>query len=841
MNFSFLFKTAWRDSRKNRGRLLLFTGSIFLGISALVAINSFSFNLKNQIETEAKQLLGADLEVKSRQAIPDSIYQLFDSLGMQMSREISFASMIYFEKSNDTRLVDMKAVEKHFPFYGKISTSPDGAVNALEEGRNALVDQTLMLQFGAENGDPVKIGDLTFTIQGKILSIPGQAAIRSGVAPPVFFPYNLVEETGLLQKGSRINYKVYLKYPEGFTVEQFKEIIKPKLEAAELSYDDIAERKEELGEAYSNMSGFLNLTAFVALLLGCIGVASSAHIYIKGKVESIAVLRCLGATGNQSLLIYLIQISIMSFFGSLAGAVFGSALQWLLPSMFESFLPFDVTLQISWLAVIQGVFLGVLVAVLFALTSLLQIRQISPLKVLRASYESSAKSKGNSLVYVAIVVLIFVFSWFQLSTWWEALIFTMGLFFAFGLLTGFANLIMWLLRNYFPVQQSMILRQSVSNLYRPNNQTLVLIVSIGLGTALISTLFMSQDMLLDKIKFSSSMQNRPNMLLFDIQDGQKDELHAFTDSFGLPILQEVPIVNMRLHSINGLTSEEIKKDTTIPIKKWVMGREYRVTYRDSLSDSETLTHGKWRGKVENQGDSIFISLAQRLAEDMPVKIGSPIVFNVQGALITTYVGSIRKIDWQRLQTNFLIVFPEGVLEAAPKFHVMLTRYDSIQQSAQYQRDMVQKFPNVSIIDLSLVLSTVDNVISRVSFVIRFMAFLSIFTGLIVLIGSVLLSKYQRLSESVLLRTLGASQFQILSINALEYFILGSLASLSGIFIALACSWGLSWYSFDAVFAPSLWPILLTYFGITGITVLIGLSNSREIINKAPLEILRGEE
>lgn len=831
-------KMAWRDSHKNRGRLALFTGSILLGIAALVAINSFAFNLKNQVNQEAKSLLGADLEIISRKAIPDQLYSFLDSLQLEQVREISFASMVYFKASSETRLVEVRGVEGNYPFYGTLLTEPKSAAQNLNKKGTSLIDKSLLLQFKANAGDTVQIGRSAFTISGSILSIPGQSAIRSGVAPPVFIPYGEIPETGLLQKGSRINYRVFVKYPDGFDPAVFKKLIKPRLETMDLGFNDVEGRKRELSEAFSNLTGFLNLTAFVALLLGCIGVASSAHIYIKSKVNSIAVLRCLGASGNQGLWIYLFQIVAMSLLGAVLGALLGSSLQFILPQLLESFLPFEVELSISWVSIMQGIGVGLLIAILFALTSLLNIRKISPLKVLRASYESHEQDKNVYWVYLLLILFIYGFSFFQLGNWLYALLFTIGLLMAFGLLTALARMVMWLLRRYFPRNASMIVRQSLSNLYRPNNQTLVLLVSIGLGTALITTLFLSRGLLLEKIKFSSSAQNQPNMVLFDVQDEQTEALQQMTDSLGLPVIQEVPIVNVRLHSLRGLSSREIKSDSTVKVKKWVLDREYRVTYRDSLSISESIIQGKWYGRVENPGDSIFVSLAENIAEDMQAKIGDPVAFNVQGAIIQTYVGSIRKIDWQRMQTNFFVVFPSGVLEKAPKFHVLLTRYDSIPQSAMYQRAVVKRFPNISIIDLKLVLNTVDQLLGRVSFVIQFMAFLSIFTGLIVLIGSVMLSKYQRLWESVLLRTLGASQFQILSINALEYFFLGSLASLSGIFIALLTTWFISWYSFDVVFAPTFLPLFLTYVSITFITMLIGLSNSREIIRKSPLQILR---
>jgi putative ABC transport system permease protein len=251
--------------------------------------------------------------------------------------------------------------------------------------------------------------------------------------------------------------------------------------------------------------------------------------------------------------------------------------------------------------------------------------------------------------------------------------------------------------------------------------------------------------------------------------------------------------------------------------------------------------GEYRGRVENPGDSIFISIEDERAKDMQLEIGDKISFNVQGAIIETYVGSIRNIDWQRVQTNFFVLFPEGVLEKAPKFHVLMTRFDSPEESAEYQKAVVSEFPNISIIDLELILETVDAVISKVSFVIRFMAFFSILTGLIVLIGSVLISRLQRMKESVLLRTLGASRKQIFRINAVEYLMLGTLAGFTGLLIALSVGWALAAFVFETTFLPPLVPLLITWVAIIAFTMLIGLSNIRKVTNNPPLKVLRQEE
>lgn len=838
---SWLWKMAWRDSRRSRSRLFLFTSSIILGITALVAINSFKESLFTAINEQAKGLLGADLQVRSSQPFTEEYIPLLDSIGTTRSSECYFASMIYFPRSQGTRLVQVRALQGDFPYYGAIETDPVEAARAFRGKKQALVDQTLMLQFGVELGDEVKVGTETFEIVGKLQKIPGQTGITTTIAPVVYIPYEYVEQTGLLQKGSRVNYLEYFKFDDDEYVKTIEKKFEKRFDELGLRYDTVEEEKEETGRAFKDLTGFLNLVAFVALLLGCIGVASAVHIYIKEKIASVAVIRCLGGTSTQAFFIFLIQIAIIGLIGAVIGSSLGSVLQRYLPEILKDFLPVSVDFHLSWPAILQGVLLGLSISVLFALPPLLKIRKVAPLQAIRSSVDGAIPqfTRGIYPVYGGIFLFILGFAWWQIGSILDALTFTGGLLAAFLLLAGVAKAITWSVKKFFPSTWSYVWRQGLANLYRPQNQTLILIITVGLGTALISTLFLVQHSLINRVSITAA-GDRPNMVLFDIQSDQKEAIKALTLDYDLPVLQDVPVVTMRLEEVNGHTKKDAEADTTLNLPDWAFNREYRITYRDSLIDSEEIIEGRWVGKIENPGDSIFISMSDGYAENLNVKIGDELVFNVQGAIIKTYLGSLRRIDWNRVQTNFLVVFPEGVLEKAPQFHVLITRVTNNELSARYQQAVVRNYPNVSIIDLQLILSTLDDILGKVSFVIRFMALLSITTGILVLVASVVISKFQRIQEGVLLRTIGASRRQVLQIAGLEYFFLGIFASSSGILLSLAGSWALSYFLFESAFNPVLSPLLYIIGGITLLTVIIGVSNSREVVNNPPLEVLRRE-
>ncbi|HEY1200249.1 MAG TPA: ABC transporter permease [Niastella sp.] len=370
LRFGWLLKMAWRDSRRNRSRLFLFISSIVLGIAALVAIFSLGDNVRSDIDSQAKTLVGADLVIESNKRVSSRIRPLLDSLGDQRSIERTFASMIYFTKNDGTRLVQVRALEGDYPYYGSIETTPARASRAFRNNRQALVDKTLMLQYNAKVGDSIMIGDVTFAIAGVITKAPGRTGISTTVAPPVYIPLKYLDSTGLIQKGSRIATAYYYKYNNPATIGSIVSGIEPRLEKEGLDYDTVEERKKNTGRAFENFNQFLTLISFIALLLGCIGVASAIHIYMREKIASIAILRCLGVNSSQAFLIYLIQIVTIGLIGSVLGAVLGIAIQQQLPAVFKDFLPVQVTTTMSWKAISQGLISGVVISLLFALLPL---------------------------------------------------------------------------------------------------------------------------------------------------------------------------------------------------------------------------------------------------------------------------------------------------------------------------------------------------------------------------------------------------------------------------------------------------------------------------------------
>lgn len=839
---NFILKMAWRDTRASRRRLLLFSLAIVLGVAALVAVGSVRDNLRLAIEQQTKSLLGADLTVNSRTEFPEEPAKYFAALGEDRAREISFNSMlIVAREGGPTRLVQVRAIEGDFPFYGDFNTEPAGARASLRGGMNAVLEESLMVQFGLKAGDSVRLGTAVYTVAGGLRAIPGEAAAVTQMAPRVFVPLSTVGGTGLLQPGSLSRHRLYFKFPQTFDVQALERDLRERFREHRFGYDTVEERKRELGQSIQNVNSFLSLVGFASLFLGAIGVASAIHAHIRQKIPTVAMLRCLGATARTSFAIYLVQGLSLGLLGATLGAALGLGVQLALPALLRDFLPFSFELAVSWGALFRGLGAGVVVSVLFALLPLLEVRRVSPLLTLRSAYVPAAGRDWWRVALLGLIaVLVFGFAWWQTGRLKWGVGFAGGLLISFLVLAGVARGVSWLARKFTPRGLPYAWRQGVANLHRPNNRTLLLLVSLGLGTFLMMTLYLSRDTLLGQLRVVGG-GDRPNLMLFDIQDDQVDPLRKLLADTGAPVRQHAPIITMRIASVKGRSTADILKAKDSRVPAWTLRREYRSTYRSAISDSEKVTAGTFTGRVAGEPEVVPVSMEENLARDLQIGLGDEVVFDVQGVPVKAKVDSLRQVDWRRMQANFFLVFPEGALEAAPKFHIMALRVADAAQSAKVQQAVVRDHPNVSAIDLALIIQTIDGVYSKASFVVEFLALFTVITGGIVLAGAVLIGRSQRVRESVLLRTLGATKAQVNRIMFAEYLALGTLAAAVGAVLAVGANWALAWQVFQVKWtAPSITVLLGGWAVVSALTVLTGWLSNRGICDHPPLAVLREE-
>lgn len=836
-----------------RRRLALYVSAMALGVAALVAIRSFGINLERAVEEQSKEVFGSDLEVRRGVAFSDSANALVDSLTAETDatvvREASFPSMARFPASaggqGRTRLVQVRAMEGPYPLYGRIRTTPSGAEEGLREGEGALVDATLLLQMDAAVGDSVEVGGRRYAILGRVDGVPGQADIAALVGPRVYLPLASLDST-LLGFGSRVRFSAALRFPDP---EAGLATAVPRLDETDLRYETAGEEQQETAEASGYLTRFLSLVGFVALLLGGIGVASSVSVYVSEKAETVATLRCLGVSSARVLTVYAVQALALGLVGALLGAALGLGVQRLLPLVLAGFLPVDVANDVVPRALLEGLSVGLAAALLFALLPLVRVRRVPPLRALRADAEAAGVDPLRGLLGAALVAAVAGFAYLQTRSWVGTAAFVGGTAAVFGLLALAAAALRGTLRRVVRPTLPYAWRQGLANLYTPGNQTLVLLLTMGLGVFLVLALGLVQRSILEQIALPSdtSGASAPDVVLFDVQPTQRDSLRGLVEGRGLPILGEVPLVSMRIAAIDGVPRDTLldRADNTFSGReggpeRWAVAREYRSTYRSETVDSEVVTAGTFTGAVDPEAAAVPVSIETELAADLGVGLGSRITWDVAGAEIESVVTSLREVDWARIQPNFFAVFPTGPLDEAPQTAILLTRAGTPEASARLQSDVVAAFPNVSAVDVRDVLSVIDRVIGRVAFVLRFMALFAVGTGLVVLAGAVRVALAQRTREAVVLRTLGASRAQVRRILTAEYALLGVLAALTGGLLAVAGAWGLAAFAFEIPFRPDLtwlaWALVL----VPLLTVAVGLLGSRGALRQPPLAVLRAE-
>jgi len=836
-----VWRMALRDGRRGL-RLLLFSMScVTLAVASVVLAFAFRENLLSSVAAQSKSLLGADLALESREPLASDDERLIASLGGDQSRQVGFNSMVFFPASGESRLVQVRAIGGKFPYYGALESDPPFSSSVFAKGANALVDENVMLQFNAKVGDRIKIGNFEFTIAGSLKKIPGETLAFSLISPRVYIPIEYLDRTQLVQKGSLVRYRVFFRFDDTVDVDRLVTQLTPTFHRLRLEADTVSKRAASVAGAMENLSRYLRLAVFVAVLLAGIGVASVMHVYAKEKARGVALLRCIGAAPRDTLAVYLLQVLVLTLLSSGAGAALGIAAQDWLPYILKDFLPVATVIQVTPNSVIAGVGIGLATALSFALLPLLPLRRVTPLLALRSSALAERQPKDFFVIATIILILALIVAFAVATTgnWLHGTLFSAGVCGVFSFLVLCARSATALMSRFAPRVLTFAWRQGLANLYRPNNQTLAVTLSIGLGSFLLVTLYSTQNMLIQQVERRSG-QGDPNLVLFDVQSDQRKGIAGLLRAHEIPLRAEVPVVTMRLTSVKGRPADELRADTARGIPDWALRREYRSTYRAELTATESIIKGNWQGKVDANVEPVPVSVEKGIAETLRVDVGDELQFEIQGVALKTRIASIREVEWQRVQPNFFVVFPAGVLEGAPQFYAVVARADSALASARFQRAVVEKFTNVSVIDLAVILSTLRSILSRVADAMRFVALFTILTGLAVLISAVLGSRMQRLKESILLRTLGAARGQIFTTVLAEYLFLGGIASVAGALLGSIASWGLSYYFFGVALAISITPTVVIILAVTAATVAAGGLSCIGMLRAPVLESLRAE-
>ncbi len=869
----FVINLAWREMRASWHRLLFFFICIAIGVGSIVALRSLVQNVKEALGRESRSLLTADVQASSGSAWNAETKVTLDRyyrspMVVAHTETLETATMLRSVENQNTppKMVELKGVQSQFPFYGEMVLAGGMKYShSLLKDRGALVKQSLLTALDLKIGDQVKIGDLNFTVRGVLESEPGSAMNAFSFGPRVFVDYDDAIAAGMNKWGSRVRYRALFKTREGGMDATLEGLQRDLQRQSHVAVRSFRYSQDRMSESLTQVEDYLSLIGLIILVLGGIGISSVTRVFIQQKMKTIAVLKCLGGKNARVLGAYLAQILTLGLFGSLMGLLLAKLATTLLPKLFAGSIPFNVEFGLTWQAALQGLGVGLLISLLFSLVPLLEIRRIKPILVLR-SLTATGEARRNwlkphlwKLDWMKLAAGLVVISGLIALASWQAGSFKIGAIFLAALagMTLALNLAAIVLMKFvrgFRRVPSFSVRQGINSLYRPGNQTRTILIAVGLGVFFVVAVRSLQLNL--RQEFSIDMNAlRADMYLIEIQPDQRAGVEEIAAKYIGSKPQLIPTISARIARIsNGKTdSDNVKPNDNRDRggqggqvgqgggQGGMMGREYIVTYRNYVEDFEKVTVGKFWDSPSPSGSEPEVSIEELLHDELGLNVGDTMTFNVQGRQMTARVANIRQVDWRNARTGFLIVFRPGPIDRAPaKFISAIKGPVDSTRRAQLQRDLIDKYPNVSVVDVRDIIEIARGIIRNVSLAVSFVGGFVFLSGLLILIGSIAMTKFHRLYESAILKTLGAKRKLIITTLLVEYGVLGLLAGALGSSAAIALSWAISEHALKITWhlIPS---VNLLGVAVAAILVMVvGVLSSWDVMIKKPLGILRAE-
>ncbi|MGB2714288.1 MAG: FtsX-like permease family protein [Vicinamibacterales bacterium] len=845
---TFVVRMVVRELRASWRRLLFFFVCVAIGVGAIVALRSVIQSVRTGLMREARAIVSADVLVSTNRPWTPQVRERLDQRLasapiLQRLESIETATMVRGEQGAAAKMVELKGVQNGFPLYGQLVLA-DGVTfsHDLLENRGALVRPDLLVHLGIRTGDRIVIGGHPFTIRGVIEQEPGRRVGAFSFGSRVIVDYADLRATGLLTFGSRASYQLQLRV-EDEAVRSLVRDLRRDFRNDFINTRSYQSTEDDIGEDLQRAENYLSLVGFIMVILGGIGVWSVTRVFVRQKIRSVAILKCLGATTAQILSTYVVQVILLGLTGSLLGVVIAwIAIASIPPSLAASFGGVSYGLTIS--AVLQGLFVGLIVSVLFSLAPLLEVRRVKPLLLLRGLDAQIARARVDwiqvGVMAIVSAALVSIAAW-QAASWQVGLIVTGGFAVVTLLLHGAGILLVRAVRPlaaapWFP------LRHAVGSLRRPGNQTRVILLAVGLGSFFVIGVRALQSNLIEEFTITLD-QAGADMFLIDIQQDQLEGIRQLVKARAGVEPRLIPVLRAR---VTGVSGKENNLDTVSDVRgRGGLSREFVITYRNHLEPNEKLVEGTfWSGQPPLPDDAaeLQVTVEKGIHERSRVAVGDLMRFDILGRIVNARVVGIREVEWGDARNGgFMFVFRPGPLARAPHSYIATLRApDAVAERATFQRDLVAAYPNVSAIDVREVLATIQGIVDNVTLAISIVGGVAVASGVLILIGAVAMTKFQRVYEAAILRTLGASTRLLTTMLALEYSALGLLAGCIGAAGALALTWGISRYVFDIPWHPAPGVLAAGAFITTALVGIIGVVASFDVLRKKPLATLRAE-
>jgi putative ABC transport system permease protein len=843
----FVVAMTLREMRASWRRLLFFFICLSIGVGAIVAIRSVIQSVRDVFAGEARALISADAIISSNQPFDPKLTETIDrrlaavNATSHMSVEVGTMVRAADGPGTSSRMVELRAVERGFPFYGSVKLAGGQPFDhSLLENFGVLARPELLAQLGLKVGDGLLIGTHRFSIRGVIEAEPGRRLGAFSLGPRVFVSYGDLQKTGLLSFGSRASFQRLVQVPDEH-LSRLTANLRRDFANTFARVRNYKATENDLGEDFERAENYLSLVGLVIVILGGIGVSSVTRVFVQQKIRSIAILKCLGGRSRQLLTIYMTQVIALGLAGSAFGVVLAGLAIAAIPSTLGAAAAPGVVIDYSLTvpAVLQGLGIGLLVSILFSIVPLLEIRHVKPSLLLRSEVGA------GRFDLVQVVVSIAVLAGLLGLTIWQAGSLRIGSVVAVGfagaaILLHLAGII--LIRAIRPLAQSrwFALRHAVLQLSRPGSQARIVLLAVGLGSFFIVGVRSLQENLVSEFTVNLS-PDLPDMFLLDVQQDQVEGMAEVLTRWqqpGTPVPRLLPVLRAR---VTGVKGQEVSLDNYEDVRgRGSLAREYTVTYRPALERNETVIAGAhWPASPSPAGE---VSIEESLRERFRINVGDTMRFDVLGRVVEARVTSVRRVDWSDSRAGgFMFVFRPGVLDQAPHGFISFFRGpDDATMRARLQGELVTRFPNVSVIDGREMLNTLRTVIENVTLAVTVVGSLVVLSGLLILIGAVAMTKFRRMYEAAIFKTLGATRRTIASVLLLEYGVLGALAGTIGSSGAIALTWGISRYALEIPWRP------LPLVSATGIIVssllvaVVGVAASWEVLSRKPLATLRAE-
>ncbi|MHB8887771.1 MAG: ABC transporter permease [Acidobacteriaceae bacterium] len=848
-------KIAWRDMRSSTGKFLFVALSVAIGVAALTGVRGFSGAFRQALLLNARSIMAADISARMFQQPTPAEQAQLDAMrkqGMEMTSVTEMVSMASTPANPNPLLVSLKAVNPaQYPFYGKVTVQPAGSLSSLLTDGTVVVGDDLLMRLHTQVGEQLKIGGRLFRIAGVVVSEPDRLSSSMGLGPRVLMTQHALEQTDLLQPGSRSAQRYLFKLPadQRDAVDSVKAKIEQMLPEAQVT--DFRETNPALTEGLDRSTSMLSLMSLVAMVLGALGVAMAMRAHLQQRLDTIAIMKSMGARSSQILRIYLLQTLLLGIAGGLLGVMLGVGVQSAFPLLLKKYIALQPDMHLQLRAILTGIGTGILTTLLFTLPPLLDIRNVRPSLIFRRAVDEGeapdtekrwsfwlgklAKHRAQLLAMLLILAGLAAIA----TTLSDSA--TVGKWFAVGLLAALIALLgmsaallrglRWFLaktRLHLPSQ----VRHGLANLYRPGNQSAAVLAALGTGVMLILTVFLMQQAVVGELNLTAS-PDIPNVFLVDISARELDGVVKLMEQQpGLrgPV-ETLPVVSARLLSIDGVPTEKLRLEH-YPRR---MLQSTSLSWADQLPKGTKVLHGAWwqAGSTAPQ-----IAVNDRTAQRLHLHLGSHMVFSANDREIAVTVVALTKSDGQHAYSRSSFIVPQSLLSGFPTIWYGAVHIDPA-QVATAQRALYAAYPTITVINVADALETIRGVVMQIALVVQFLAVFSIFAGIIILASSIAGTRYRRTREVVVLKTLGATRMRIASVFSVEFLVLGVVAGTVGVIFANLLTHVLL-KRMDVRFHFNWIALVAGILGTALIADVTGWLASYRILGQKPLEVLREE-